>query len=98
MYDGFQAGDRKTPMSSEYPDCFFCGGAVHERRVRREVWWDGHLHLIEDVPVGVCGQCGEKFIRPGVAKVIDRMLAGEVAPDHFVEVPAYRWPVEETVP
>lgn len=85
-------------MSSEYSECFFCGGAVHERRVNREVWWRGRLHLIEEVPVGVCDQCGEKFIRPAVAKAIDRMLAGGVPPDHVVEVPAYRWPVGESVP
>jgi len=48
--------------------------------------------------VGVCDQCGEKFIRPAVAKAIDRMLAGDVPPDHVVEVPAYRWDVEESVP
>ena len=85
-------------MSCGCSDCLFCGGAVHERRVSRDVWWHGRLHLIEDVPVGVCDQCGEKFIRPGVAKAIDRMLAGEVAPDRLVEVPAYRWPAEEPVP
>jgi YgiT-type zinc finger domain-containing protein len=84
-------------MSPEYSDCFFCGGAVRERRVNREVWWQGRLHLIEEVPVGVCGQCGEKFLRPAVAKAIDRMLAGEVAPDHLVQVPAYRCHVEEPV-
>jgi YgiT-type zinc finger domain-containing protein len=72
-------------------------GAVQEHRVSREVWWHGHRHPIEDVPVGVCGQCGEKFIRPEVAKTIDRMLAGEVRPDHFIGVPAYRWQVEEPV-
>jgi len=84
-------------MPYEYSDCFFCGGEVHERRVTREAWWRGQLHLIENVPVGVCDQCGEKFIRPAVAKAIDRMLAGEVAPDRFVEVPAYRWHIEEPV-
>ena len=85
-------------MPSEYSDCFFCGGAVHEQRVSRELWWRGRLHLIEGVPVGVCDQCGEKFIRPAVAKAIDRMLAGEVPPDRFIEVAAYRWDVQESVP
>jgi YgiT-type zinc finger domain-containing protein len=84
-------------MSREYSDCFFCGGAVREQRIGREVWWHGRLHLIEDVPVGVCDQCGEKFIRPDVAKAIDRMLAGDVSPDRIVEVPAYRWPTQEPV-
>ena len=84
-------------MPTDYSDCFFCGGAVQEQRVSREVWWQGHLHLIEEVPTGVCGQCGEKFVRPEVAKAIDRMLAGKVRPDRFIEVPAFRWHVEEPV-
>jgi YgiT-type zinc finger domain-containing protein len=84
-------------MPADYSDCYFCGGAVRERRVSREVWWKGRLHLFEEVPVGVCDQCGERFIRPAVAKQIDRMLAGAVAPDHLVQVPAYRCSTEETV-
>jgi YgiT-type zinc finger domain-containing protein len=84
-------------MATEYSDCYFCGGAVRERRVSREVWWQGHLHLIEDVPLGVCEQCGEKVVLPAVAKAIDRILSGAVPPDHVVQVPAYRWRLAETV-
>lgn len=78
-------------MTREYSDCYFCGGEVKEQRIAREIWWQGALHLIEGVPVGVCQQCGQKVILPEVAKVIDKMLAGEVSPDHFVQVPAYQF-------
>ena len=78
-------------MANAYSDCYFCGGEVQERRITREAWWQGKLHLIEGVPVGVCRQCGEKVLQPAVAKAIDRMLAGSVAPDSFVTVPTYRF-------
>ncbi|MSR64287.1 MAG: type II toxin-antitoxin system MqsA family antitoxin [Verrucomicrobiae bacterium] len=67
-------------MGHQYSDCYQCGGEVKERSVAREIWWKSKLHLIENVPVGVCQQCGEKVILPDVAKVIDQMLAGEHSP------------------
>lgn len=84
-------------MTHHYSDCYFCGGEVREQRIAREVWWKGKLHLIEDVPVGVCQQCGQQVILPNVAKAIDKMLAGEVTPDHFVQVPTYRFSEVEYV-
>ena len=85
-------------MSRRYSDCYACGGEVKEQRIAREIWWERSLHLIENVPVGVCRQCGEKVILPEVAKVIDKMLEGEVSPDHFLQVPAYRFREVESVP
>jgi len=84
-------------MAGQYSDCYFCGGQVGEQQIAREVWWQGRLHLIEGVPVGVCQQCGQKVILPDVAKMVDRMLAGEVCPDHFVQVPTYRFREAEPV-
>ena len=74
---------------NEYSDCYFCDGEVTEQRIARELWWRGRLHLIEDVPVGVCCQCGQMVVLPQVAKTIDGMLASDRAPEHFVQVPAY---------
>jgi len=74
------------------------GGEVKERRITREVWWKARLCLIENVPVGVCQQCAHKVILPEVAKVIDKLLSSERAPDRFVHVPTYRLPEPEPVP
>ena len=84
-------------MARRYSDCYFCGGEVNERRITREVWWKDRLHLVENVPVGVCGQCGEKVVLPEVARAIDEVLAGKRPPDHFVQVPTYRLPEPEPV-
>lgn len=78
-------------MANQYSDCYFCGGEVVERPIRREIWWKGQLHIIENVPVGVCRQCGQKVILPAVAKVIDRLLAGAAPPDAVLQVPAYQF-------
>lgn len=46
-------------MKHQYDDCFFCGGVVEERIRLREIRWKGELLAFEDVPMGVCRQCGE---------------------------------------
>jgi YgiT-type zinc finger domain-containing protein len=78
-------------VAGSYSDCYFCGGKVVENRVTREIRWQGKLFLIEDVPVGVCQQCGEKVILPAIARTIDEMLSGEKSPDGFVPVPTFRF-------
>ena len=85
-------------MTRSYSDCYFCGGQVDEQTNSREIWWHGKLHLIENVPMGVCRQCGHKTILPAVAKSIDNLLAGAVPPDEFVEVPAYQFRETDVVP
>ena len=62
-------------MAGPFADCVYCGGQVEERTASREVRWKGELYLVEDVPMGVCNQCGERFLKPDVAKAIDRLLA-----------------------
>ncbi len=85
-------------MTAKYPDCFFCGGEVTERCLAREVWWQGRLHLIEEVPVGACAQCGQKVILPEVARAIDALLSSNLAPDHLVQVPAFSYRHRELAP
>lgn len=78
-------------MKIPYSDCFFCGGEVKEQHIVREVWRNGELCLIAGVPIGVCQQCGEKFITPEVARRIDAILDGEASPDHFIQVPSFAY-------
>jgi YgiT-type zinc finger domain-containing protein len=76
---------------NEYNDCFYCGGGVKEITTSREIWWKGQLHIFEKVPMGVCSQCGEKVLKPKVAKVIDSHLAEKTVPDKFIQVPVHEY-------
>lgn len=62
-------------MDAAFADCIYCGGQVRERTATREVRWKGELYLVEQVPMGVCDQCGERFLKSDVAKASDRLLA-----------------------
>lgn len=77
----------------KYDDCFFCGGVVEERFLPREVRWKGELLVFEDVPMGVCTQCGEKFLRPEVAKKIDEARKSAKRPKRTLQVPVYQYQV-----
>jgi len=75
----------------EYGDCYYCGGAVEEQLVAREIRWKGRLLIFEDVPMGVCSQCGEKVLKPDVAKRLDRALQQEIEPAKTIQVPVYQY-------
>ena len=76
-------------MPRPYSDCYFCGGSVEERLLPREIRWGGKLLVFEGVPVGVCTQCGEKVLKPEVAKSLDRVLAERRKPMRTMRVPVY---------
>jgi YgiT-type zinc finger domain-containing protein len=81
-------------MNKKYSDCFYCGGTVEERPMPREIRWQGQLFVFEDVPMGVCTQCGEKFLLPAVAKSIDRVLQEKKKPTKVMQVPVYDYALQ----
>ena len=78
-------------MPTKYSDCFYCGGIVEEKLMPREIRWGDQLFIIENVPMGVCIQCGEKVIKPKVAKVIDQIIEEEREPSKTIQVPVYQY-------
>jgi YgiT-type zinc finger domain-containing protein len=76
-------------MTKKYSDCFYCGGAVEEQLLPRELRWQGQLLIFENVPMGVCIQCRERFLKPEVAKAIDLILREQKQPTRTMQVPVY---------
>ena len=62
---------------------------MEERVMPRELRWKGQLLVFENVPMGVCKQCGEKVLKPDVAKVIDQVLGKQEQPTRTIQVPVY---------
>lgn len=76
---------------NEYDDCYYCGGFVRKANISREIWWKGTLYIFEQVPAGICSQCGEKVLKPGVAKDIDLILKEKSKPYRLINVPVYEY-------
>ncbi len=73
-------------MKHDYGDCYFCGGEVVEKSIELEFRWEGQLYILEEVPVGICQQCGEKYFTAEVSEAIDEAIkSGEVK--RMVNVP-----------
>lgn len=58
---------------SHFSDCSFCGGKVREKWVRVDYRLGDELVIIEDVPAGVCEQCGEQYFTARVAKALEEL-------------------------
>jgi YgiT-type zinc finger domain-containing protein len=53
--------------------CYFCKGKIVEQVTSVDFWWGDDLKIIENVPAGVCQQCGEKYFSPEVYKEMERL-------------------------
>ena len=58
----------------KYGDCSFCRGEVKEDRVELDYRYKGKLYVFQNVPTGVCQQCGEKYLTAKVAKEIEHKI------------------------
>jgi len=73
-----------------YDDCRYCGGEVEERLQRLDYRYHGQLFLVENVAVGVCKQCGEKFLKAQVAKQVEAAVSSAKVPVTTVAIPVVR--------
>lgn len=60
----------------DYGQCHVCGEQMEERQINQDIWIKGKLIVIEDVPAGVCPQCGEKVVRADVGQQIATLIQG----------------------
>lgn len=73
-----------------YDDCIYCGGVVDEKSVSLDYRYHGQLFIIEDVSVGVCSQCGARFLTAQTAKLLERMAGAQQKPVATVAVPVLK--------
>lgn len=53
--------------------CYFCRGKVQQQHITLDWRWGERLFVILNVPVGVCDQCGEKYLDNRVYKDMERI-------------------------
>jgi YgiT-type zinc finger domain-containing protein len=61
-------------------ECYFCKGRVEPQKVDVDFRWGHKLKVIEQVPAGVCQQCGEKYFEAAVYKAMERLAASRAKP------------------
>lgn len=69
--------------------CEYCGGSLVEKRVTLHRKARRQYVLIENVPAGVCTQCGTRYYAANVLKTIAESLRGRRKAEREVLVPVY---------
>jgi YgiT-type zinc finger domain-containing protein len=68
--------------------CEHCDGTVRERRMDREaIRHKGNFVILEDVPIGVCDNCGARYFDASVLRRVAEIGRGATAPLRTIEIP-----------
>ncbi len=59
----------------DYGHCHVCGSKMVSRRINQDFWIKKKLVVIENVPAGVCPQCGEKIVRAEVGRKLAEVVS-----------------------
>jgi YgiT-type zinc finger domain-containing protein len=76
-----------------YGKCLVCGELMVRHQIKQDFWIKGDLIVIEDVPAGVCPQCGEKVVRADVGRQIASLIANieQMQPVRSINVPVLQF-------
>ncbi len=69
--------------------CECCKGVIVEKRVTLHRKVKGNYVLIENVPAGVCTECGMRYYAANVLKMIAESVRGKRQVERKVTVPVY---------
>ena len=47
----------------DYGESEICNTHMQEKHIKQDFWIRGELIIVEDIPAGVCPQCGEKVVK-----------------------------------
>ncbi len=73
----------------EGESCEYCRGKIAERRVTLHRKVKDKYVIIEDVPAGVCLECGTRYYAANVLKTIEASIHGRRKANRKVLVPVY---------
>lgn len=71
--------------------CELCDGTVRPKRVARESFKhkDGFV-ILEDVTIGVCDSCGNRYYSAEILHTVHEVASGQRQPERTAEVPVAR--------
>lgn len=84
-------GRQEKKGSKDMKACYFCKGRVVEQKVKVDFRWGQKLKIIENVPAGVCQQCGEKYFHSEVYKTMEKLAASRRKPWTRLTVDVHRF-------
>ena len=68
--------------------CEYCEGTVHEKRLAREAFkHKTGFVILEDVAVGICGKCGNRYYSAETLRRVEAVATGKIQPERTEQVP-----------
>lgn len=69
--------------------CEYCGGPIVEKRVDLLRKIGGKYVLVENVPAGVCKECGTRYYAANVLKTVEATIRGRRQAEREVPLAVY---------
>ena len=84
---------RTKTTEYDYGGCEMCNTPMQEKLIKQDFWIRGKLIVVEDVPAGVCPQCGEKVAKAEVGQRIAKLMENSerIAKAPRVSVPTIKF-------
>ncbi|MBI2472117.1 MAG: YgiT-type zinc finger protein [Planctomycetes bacterium] len=68
--------------------CEYCDGVVKERIIKKEVFKHKNgFVMLEDVPVGICDECGYRYYHASILKIVEEIANGKRLPERTEVIP-----------
>lgn len=68
--------------------CEYCEGTVREKRVEREAFkHKAGFVILEDVVIGICDKCGNRYYSADTLKRVQAIAIGKIPPERTEQVP-----------
>jgi len=79
-----------------YGECEICNTLLEEKKIHQDFWIKDKLVVIDNVPAGVCPQCGEKVVNAEVGERITELLndARRIGKSPTISVPLIKYEAE----
>ena len=74
----------------DYGKCDVCNTPMVERTIQQDFWIKNKLVVVENIPAGVCPQCGEKVVNADVGGHVAQILTDA---NRFNEAPTIAVPI-----
>lgn len=74
----------------DYGECEMCDTHLEERHVQQDFWIHGELIVVDNVPAGVCPQCGAKVVNAEVGERIAKLIRNS---EHIAKAPRISVPL-----
>ena len=74
-------------------NCHFCQGKTKIKNIDIDFRWGAKLFVVQNVPVEVCIQCGERYYSAEISKKLDELARkqSKATPSQTIQVPVFQW-------